>query len=70
MKGKVDSFLAFKGQFNEDLQIVHEKLTNVKKVLKANIKSKKNPHGLLTRPEQAYLDCLDLNVSQLESLFS
>ena len=69
MKGRLDSFLGLKTQFYQDLKIAQEKLAIAKKGLTVNMKSEGNPLGLLTRPEQAYLDCLEVNERQIERLF-
>jgi len=52
------------------LQVVHEKLDQAKQKVKANLKSARNKDGLLTRGEQAYVKCLELQKEQLEVLFS
>ena len=49
--------------------MAHEKLTKVKKAVKANMRNEQNPDGLLTREERAYMNCLELQERELEELF-
>jgi len=66
----MDEFHVIRGKIYEDLQVVHEKLDQVKEKVRASLKSEQNPDGLLTRGEQAYVKCLELQKEQLEVLFS
>jgi len=58
--GKIEDFKAIKGQIYADLQVAHEKLDAAKLKVRANLRSAENPNGLLTRHEQAYIECLEV----------
>jgi len=57
-----------KAKIHEDLEIVHERLDAAKAKIRAHVVGGQNQGSLLTRGEQAYTNCLELQKEQLEVL--
>ena len=51
------------------MTVVHETLSQVRLIVKGNVKNEANPEGLLTRDEAKYLMCLELKHVEFEQLF-
>ena len=48
--------------------VLREHLADIHGLIKENSQSKGNPHCLLTRGEQTYLECLEIKHAKLEEL--
>ena len=53
---------------SEELQQVQKKLDSIQIRLLENLKRAENPDGVLTEPENAYLDCLQIKKENLDAL--
>ena len=58
-----------KSEIDSKMTVVHETLSQVRLIVKGNVKNEANPEGLLTRDEAKYLMCLELKHVELEQLF-
>lgn len=67
-QGKRDGLANLQAYFEAVLSTVLDKLDGLKRVVQENIKSEQNPDGLLTRSEQDYIDCLELNYHEFQTL--
>ena len=67
-KKKVEGFRILKGEIDRQMSQIHEGISKVQCVIRANVFNKKNQDGLLTSGEASYLKCLQMQHVQLEEI--
>ena len=63
-----ENFLKFKEEFDFDMMTIHQFIQHAKDKIIANIKTKRNPNGILVQGSLKYLDCLVIKHEELERL--
>ena len=67
-KDKLEGFEKLKSEIDTAMMEVHQKIDGVSQMIKANVRSEDNPNGLLVKPSDDYLKCLELQHRDLEVL--
>ena len=62
-------FRSLKAELDEDLAGILQRVEQFKTKIKANLYSNENQDGLLTRGEEKYLSCLQIEYQRLENLY-
>ena len=64
----MESIAEIKIEINASLVKALEHLEEARAKIRSNVLTEENPYGLLTREEEKYLKCLDLNLRGFENL--
>ena len=61
-------FLQTKADIDTQMAQIHERVQIVKDIVKGSVRGKENPKGVLTKSEQEYIACLEMQHVRFESL--
>ena len=67
-ENRLACYLQVKSEVDTQMAQIHERVQNVKCIIKENVQSDENLSGVLTREETLYLECIEIKHVQLENL--
>ena len=67
-QSQIENFNTLNNEINEDMRLLNIGIQVLGMKIKKNLKNDENKDGLLTRPEEDYLQCLELKKDQLDEL--